>query len=790
MRPRGLAPALLVIVAAATLPSCAPWQPVGPKATTAPDHEIAEEKPTAAAVEMVDVAGLGPYFDDVFGGEAARALAEDRVEEAMRLFDEIARQVSDPVLTPRARFLAAYLAQRSGDDARALADLPGLALQLPAAADTARATAALAALRLKKFETAIDFAREVDADGTLAPDAALIAADSLRQLERWREAADTYRDRLARWPGARERPRAESRLVECLARLALADDHAPDQALASEALELIDRLRAQGTTDTWTRAAITHESALRQALGLPPIKTVSEKPAAVKAYEKASKLLNKMRNREAEKSFAKVIRLATKGGELGCQARLKQAIAVQRQRQHGRAAPLFEKVAGDCSAPTIQVRALYMGGRAYVAADQHEEAIRLFTVVEEEHADHSYADDARLRAARSHLALGDRESFLELITSLPEIYPQGDMRSEALWFAAHDSLKQGELDSAYQVLTSYYELFPNEEGWYIAGRSGYWLGRVEELLGQTEQATARYEQVIASAPLTHYMVLAHARLTAIDSDRAAALISRLAPPGGELSARFPKHLLVELPALATGIELLRLGLTTRARRELDRLLGDPDTTADAHWIAAALFRRMGRFNEATQAASGATKDWRRRYPSGQDLVRWTLAYPTAFEDEVEAAAAESGVDRALLWAVMREESGFNAKVESWANAIGLMQLIMPTAKSMGKKIDVKVNKKALRTPETNIRLGAAYLAFLSEKFDSQVALAIAGYNAGEGAVARWLEDHPDAQLDEFVEMIPYQQTRGYTKRVLASLATYKFLYEENRPLLIPEMELP
>jgi len=157
---------------------------------------------------------------------------------------------------------------------------------------------------------------------------------------------------------------------------------------------------------------------------------------------------------------------------------------------------------------------------------------------------------------------------------------------------------------------------------------------------------------------------------------------------------------------------------------------------------------------------------------------------------VATAAEESGIDPALLWAVMREESGFNVKVESWANAIGLMQLIMPTAKSMGKRLDIKVNKKALRTPETNIRLGAAYLAFLADKFDDHVALMIAGYNAGEGAVARWLDDNPDTELDEFVELIPYHQTRGYTKRVLATLATYKFLYEDDRPLLAPELDLP
>ncbi|MBW2276617.1 MAG: transglycosylase SLT domain-containing protein [Deltaproteobacteria bacterium] len=738
---------------------------------------------------MVAVSSLAPYFSDVFDGEASRALADDRLEEAMRLFDDIAREVSDPVLTPRAQFLAAYLAHRTGDDARALADLPGLAHQLPVVADAARETAAAAALRLRKLEIAYQLAVAVDPRSASGENTALIRADVLRRQEVWPEAERAYREFLDSWPDSIRAREVESRLVECLTRIALAGEQVLQEP-AEGALDLIGKLRAQEPGDRWTRATTSQEKELRKALDLPAAANKQEKPAAQQAYEKGKRHLAKARNKDAEKAFAKATRLATKGGDLQCRARLNKANAVARQRNHGQAAILYEEVAGDCTLPSVQVRALYQAGRSYVSSDKQEDALRMFEAVEQEYGTHSYADDARLRRARCHLALGDRETFLELISSLPDDYPQGDMRSEALWSAAYEAMKRNDLPSAKEVLAKYHALFPNEKGWYVAGRSGYWLGRVEELLGDLEKAAELYEQVIASSPLTHYMVLAHARLGRIDPERSSALIARLAPPGGEVAARFPESLLTSEPRLATGIELLRLGLTTKARREFDRLLADPDTTAEVHWIVAALFRRMGQYTEARQVASGLSGDWRSRYPAGEDLVRWTLAYPTAFEDEVATAAEESGVDPALLWAVMREESGFNAKIESWANAIGLMQLIMPTAKSMGRRLDIKVNKKALRTPETNIRLGAAYLAFLSEKFDSHEALMIAGYNAGEGAVARWLDDHPDAELDEFVELIPYHQTRGYTKRVLATLATYKFLYGDNRPLLTPELDLP
>jgi len=738
---------------------------------------------------MIAVSSLAPYFDDVFGGEAARALADDELEEAMRLFDDIAREISDPVLTPRAQFIAAYLAQRTGDDARALADLPGLAHQLPAAADTAREVAALAALRLRKHETAIELAEAVDPQSASGEDAALTRAEALRRLGRFPEAEQAFRSFIERWPGSERAREAEARLVECLTRVALAGEQ-PLEGPAKEALERIARLRAKDPVDHWARALAEHDTALRRALDMPPPEGADESAAAQSAYEKGVKLLAKAENADAEKAFAKAARLAVDRGDLQCRARLNRATAVARQREHRQAAILYEEVAGDCSQASVRVRALYQAGRSYVASDKTEDALRMFEAVEQEYGDHSYADDARLRRARCYLDQGDHDKFLELITALPDDYPNGDMRSEALWAAAYDALGRQDLPSAKEVLEKYHALFPNEEGWYVAGRSGYWLARVHELLGDTEKAAELYEQVIASSPLTHYMVLAHARLKSIDEERAAALIARLAPPGGEVAARFPESLLTSETRLAAGIELLRLGLTTRARRELDLVIGDPGTTAEVHWIVAALFRRMGQYTEARQVADGAEGDWRRRYPAGDDLVRWTLAYPTAFEEEVAAAAEESGVEPALLWAVMREESGFNAKIESWANAIGLMQLIMPTAKSMGRRLDIKVTTKALRKPETNIRLGAAYLAFLAEKFDDHVALVIAGYNAGEGAVARWLEEHPDAELDEFVEMIPYHQTRGYTKRVLATLATYKFLYEENRPLLVPGLELP
>ncbi|MCP4677673.1 MAG: transglycosylase SLT domain-containing protein [Deltaproteobacteria bacterium] len=501
-------------------------------------------------------------------------------------------------------------------------------------------------------------------------------------------------------------------------------------------------------------------------------------------------MMRKMRNKEAERAFNRVIRLARARGKLACRARYERAIVISRQREHERAANSFKKAIDRCSAPDILVRAIYRGAKAFQAAAIYHEAIRLYGLVESDFSSHSFADDARLHSARCHLALGERDKFIEMLESLPDAYPAGDMRAEALWAVSHDALKRNELRDAREALERYYTMFPKESGWYASGRSGYWFGRVEERLGDIESAALRYEQVISGSPLTFYMVLAYNRLAAIDHKRARRLIEELAPRGGKIKARFPRSLLDDFPGLATGIELYRLGLLTLARRELDQLLTQPNLPPEVHWLTAAVLRQAGKFHEAKAAATGAGSGWNGRYPTGRDFVHWSLAYPTAYEDEVNEAASQTDVEPAMIWAVMREESSFNPEIESWANAIGLMQLILPTARSMGKRLGIPANRRTLRRPDVNIRLGTAYLELLRKKFDDHPALMIAGYNAGEGAVGKWARARPGDDIDIFIEDIPYDQTRGYTKRVIATFATYLFLYGETRSILELDLKLP
>jgi soluble lytic murein transglycosylase len=142
---------------------------------------------------------------------------------------------------------------------------------------------------------------------------------------------------------------------------------------------------------------------------------------------------------------------------------------------------------------------------------------------------------------------------------------------------------------------------------------------------------------------------------------------------------------------------------------------------------------------------------------------------------VARESESSAIPVSLTWAIMREESGFDPGAHSAASAIGLMQLIAGTARLIAKGTTLETDEAALGRPEVSIALGARLLGSLRTSFSNNPALAIAAYNSGSGAVRRWLTERGTDDFDVFVERIPFDETRGYIKRVLASEGTYLYL---------------
>jgi hypothetical protein len=158
-----------------------------------------------------------------------------------------------------------------------------------------------------------------------------------------------------------------------------------------------------------------------------------------------------------------------------------------------------------------------------------------------------------------------------------------------------------------------------------------------------------------------------------------------------------------------------------------------------------------------------------------------IFFPRQYEDLISAYSKEQEVDPGLVMALIREESFFRTDVRSPANAFGLMQLLHGTARDIAKGSDLKVKARDLYDPEINIRLGLQYLKTLLEKYDGRLYLALAAYNAGPHRVDQWLEDFPGTGEEEFIEMIPFTETRNYVKNILRNYFFYRYYYDTGKP---------
>lgn len=211
--------------------------------------------------------------------------------------------------------------------------------------------------------------------------------------------------------------------------------------------------------------------------------------------------------------------------------------------------------------------------------------------------------------------------------------------------------------------------------------------------------------------------------------------------------------LAGLPGFVRAHELFLAGLRPLASAEWSQALETLDAAQRTQAIGLA--SRWGWYEQAVATASRQ-----------QVFADYELLYPRPFDAAVQAGAAQASLSEDLVYGVLRQESLYRSDAVSKANAMGLMQLIRETAARTARRLQRPApSGDALFDPATNITLGAAHLRELVDRFDGQVPLAIAGYNAGPGAAARWLPPAP-LDLDVWVENIPYNETRTYVQRVL------------------------
>ena len=337
-----------------------------------------------------------------------------------------------------------------------------------------------------------------------------------------------------------------------------------------------------------------------------------------------------------------------------------------------------------------------------------------------------------------------------------------NLASDARWSLAWTDLRSGAGVTALPLLD---KLAAGPSDDVEVQRARYWraVARSDAQDENTRaEGIAQLRELVRDVPLSYYGLLAAERVGAVPFEKSL------------VGPRSPEP---EAPELRRTRLLLDGGFPDVAADEIESYADDAHLAREGRIATARLLHRTGDSYRALHMIDDAFGPTLEQGVDPAWREAWELAWPRAFGEWVDGATREFAFDPALVWAIMREESAYRAQVSSPAGALGLMQLMPPTAGRVAGELGLTgFVAERLYDPETNIRLGTYYLRSLFERFGGSRPLAIASYNAGPEAVGRWLEKDSDVKPDAFVESVTYAETRRYLRRVLRSYRMYQVLY--------------
>ena len=384
------------------------------------------------------------------------------------------------------------------------------------------------------------------------------------------------------------------------------------------------------------------------------------------------------------------------------------------------------------------------------------------------------ADDLYYQA-RSLYRAGDKKTFE---TTLSELIARDDKRAGYLLNAiATDKRREKDFEGAIKIYNDVLRNYPSDAEDALWG-----IGWSQYRSGDYAKSAVTFSQLYGKYADLKYLYW-QARSLEADGKNAAELYSKLMPAANSFYAvmtyamnkqPFSKPVSLNPPLLdlsrdkikkSERIEaMISLDMQKEAITELSFASGKIDTPSDLVYIITK-FQELGEYKRVISLAC--------QLPYSEKMhVFW---YPLAFWDSLEPIAKKFNIDPLVALSVMREESRFDTNAKSAAGAYGLMQLMPQTAYRLDRSLKLGINRPSqLTVPSNNIQLGSFYLRSLFNEFHS-LPYVIAAYNAGELAVRTWQGEGSYKSVDEFIEDIPYAETRNYVKKVLTSYFQYKKL---------------
>jgi len=424
------------------------------------------------------------------------------------------------------------------------------------------------------------------------------------------------------------------------------------------------------------------------------------------------------------------------------------------------------------------------------------------------HPDSMFADDAAYWLGYYYETNGYKDTALGCYEKFIAQHPKSDLLTDGYWKIGRVYYFKKDYMKAYETFKTALSICKKGN---MLDACAYWKGLCQEKLGDRGGAEDSYRFVVSRFDHTFYSYRAREKLISFGKE---------IKDGPEEEADLPYFLGNSQDDLALSEEPLPFEPGIEGTKNMDEVQKIKVSNIKDHFIKYSELMAVGFYEEAALEAtvlvdnSPQDKKMSARlalatanYAAGKvrdsiifaeslcnnaifqgtfrDLPKqtWNLAYPKGYFESVRKYAKEFGLEEALIFAVIREESRFNPKTVSWANARGLMQIIPQTGRNVARLIGIRpYYTMKLHEPETNIRMGSYYLSQLVKRFEGNIVYALAAYNGGPLRVKKWknkwqAEIGAEIDMDEFIESIPLSETRRYVQKVLKSYYEYKRLYK-------------
>jgi soluble lytic murein transglycosylase len=451
---------------------------------------------------------------------------------------------------------------------------------------------------------------------------------------------------------------------------------------------------------------------------------------------------------------------------------LALAVALRRSGQNKEAKKALEALTN--SSPEINAQRLFNLGEVARATDDDEGFLRNLAELRQAAPTSVWLQQELLAAGNFYLLKPDYDKAIDAYRELQQRFPDAGRASYAHWKVAWLSLRQGRNDEAKTGFEQQIGLYPTSAE---VPAALYWRGRLAEEDNDSAMARAYYQKLSERFRNFYYGELARRRLREIKSEddpphyalldrvpaiEAGAHVTAGEPPTDNL--RYQKAQLLENGAL---VEF--------AVREV-QAAGTEDS---GNWVAAEtarLYQDAGRYDGAIQVFKRAVPNYFAVDLPALPRSYWEALFPKPYWTDLKKFSSQNALDPYLVASLIRQESEFNPGAVSRANAVGLMQLLPKVGSTVAREEKLKhFSSTQLFTPEINLQLGTRYFREMVDKFGA-FEYALAAYNAGSNRVEDWQGQGKYRDPQEFVESIPFTETREYVQAILRNANVYRQLY--------------